>query len=512
MKYDYIAISKRKIKYSSDVYFLDYKENFELFLSGEKVKSFESLKELNKFLFENYINKRPAARVYVYTNYFSEIQEYYKNSYKIGFKILNKKNNTETTAFQIYGGITYKQAKFYLGTDKSDAENSCELISKFHSRIIKHNFTSSLNDILFKEDEELQNFGSSENLPFGVLQELYKNASLAPIIYSDINKELKNVYCYDFDSAYIAQYYQTKFPYKFIEAKEIDDKNEFFVRAKIYNIKAKNPRFLSLSVADKSNGKNILFPDKNSKRVLKADEITLSYFYKLETSIIFKDYTFEKIVFEKIWKIEFKALPQSFRNKVLDLYNEKEELKKQGKPYADKKVILNRIHGLFLTKKDFCGKKEQIYRSLPAQIGFYAIARQRRIMRDLVELIGLENIVQSHTDSFKVKFDCGEIVKNYNELHKTKYSETLGLLEFEGKMEKVIYFSNTRAKYILDNKFNIKHGGISDEDANKILESYDYNTLNKDSFYEHEIDSYFTKENDKNILKKIFQKRAFAQT
>lgn len=110
-------------------------------------------------------------------------------------------------AFKVFGGIAYKNAKYYLGTDKTDKinpANYCDLIKMFHNSNIRHNFTSSLNERLFKDNDEMKEFGSPENLPFSVLLELYNNTSLAPIIYSEINKEFENIYCYDFDSAYIA--------------------------------------------------------------------------------------------------------------------------------------------------------------------------------------------------------------------------------------------------------------------------------------------------------------------
>lgn len=80
MNYDYEAIDNRKIKYSDDVYFLNYDKNFELWLNREKVKSFDTLRDVNNWLFQTYVNKRPAARVYVYTVLFREIMDYYKNT------------------------------------------------------------------------------------------------------------------------------------------------------------------------------------------------------------------------------------------------------------------------------------------------------------------------------------------------------------------------------------------------------------------------------------------------
>ena len=56
MNYDYEAIDNRKIRYSDDIYFLNYNENFELWLNREKVKSFDTLRDVNNWLFQTYVN------------------------------------------------------------------------------------------------------------------------------------------------------------------------------------------------------------------------------------------------------------------------------------------------------------------------------------------------------------------------------------------------------------------------------------------------------------------------
>ena len=515
MNYDYEAIRGRKIKYSNDIFFLNYNEVFELWLNGEIKESFESLRDVNNYLFQTYVNTRPAARVYVYTVLFNEVMDYYKDAAAFDFRVTNKKNDTEPMAFMIFGSITYKNAKFYLGTDKTDKinpANYCELIKMFHNTNIRHNFTSCLNDKLFKENDDLKEFGKPANLPFSVLSEFYNYASLAPIIYSQTNKEFENIYCYDFDSAYVAQYFQCKFPYKFVYAGTQLQKNcENFIRAKFINIRARNPRFLSLSVAKRSNGVDIVFPDRESKRVLIAKEVTVSFFHNLDMDIINNDYEYDKMIIEKVWRVEMAPLPKSFRDAVIELYNVKEQLKEKGLPYADRKVLLNRIHGFFLTRQMHNGQEKQIYPCLPAQIGFYTIARQRRIMRNLINKIGLDNIISAHTDSIKTKGCYDEIVDEYNRTHRTKYSDTLGMLQSEGIMEKVVYFSNTRAKYIMNGEFKTKHGGIDEYTNNQILNTYTYDTFNGLSPYMHTAKRVFKREGNKNYLYRLTVQRVFSE-
>lgn len=510
----YKEIDERKIKYSDDVYYLNFDVIFELWLKGKIVKTFDNIKEVNQYLFYQYIDKKPARRVYVYTVYFDEIFKlYYEFEEQAALNVLNLRNREEPKAFRVFGGITYKDAKYYLGTDKVDnikPSNYCELIQRFHvSGNIKSSFTTSLKDTLLNED--LLDFGSPKNLPLCVVDELYQNTSLAPIIYSETNKEFQNVYCYDFDSAYISLYFKYLFPYRFIYVgNRIDSDKEHFVRVKFINIRAKNPHFLPLSVADRKNGKNIKFIAPTSKRVLMGEEVVVSIFYKLEMELIKQYYEFDDIIIEQSYEVEMKQLPRSFLKTVLELYKTKEAAKHNNEPYADKKVLLNRIHGFFLTAKKFNNKKTQMYKSLPVQIGFYTIALQRVIMCNLMSQIGLNNIVSAHTDSIKTKKDFVEIINKYNEKEKLGSSDTLGLLEFEGKMEKVVYFSNTRAKYIMDGEFHIKHGGIDYKTAQDIIDSYTYDTLSNTSPYEHTLDRSFEREGNKNILYRTTETRIFS--
>ena len=82
--------------------------------------------------------------------------------------------------------------------------------------------------------------------------------------------------------------------------------------------------------------------------------------------VINKDYDYDEMIIEKVWKVDMKPLPKSFRDAVIEIYNNKERAKEKGEPYADKKVLLNRIHGFFLTKHNIDGVDRQIYTSLPA--------------------------------------------------------------------------------------------------------------------------------------------------
>lgn len=509
MDYEYIA--KRKIKYSEDVYFLNYESIFELWLNSEKIKTFNTIGEVNKYLFEKYVDKRPARRVYVYTIYFDEIYEIYTKVADQAFlKVNNYKNHEFVEAFQIFGSITYKNAKYYLGTDKIDKikpNNYCELINRFHNTNIKFNFTTSLKSILI--NKEMESLGDEKSLPYSVIKELYTYTSLAPIIYSEINKEFKNVYCYDFDSAYIDKYFKCRFPTNF-RVCDVNSKQAVLIRLRIKNIKAKNPRFCCLSVANKDCGTRIIYPTKESKRVLMAKEIIISVFW-FELKMIKECYIYDEMIKEMAWTADLKELPQSFLDTVFEMYNTKEEAKRNNEPYADKKVILNRIHGFFLTKKTINKEVQPMYKNLPIQIGFFTIALQRFLMYELIKKIGIENIVSAHTDSIKTKGNFNDIVQEWNDNHKNKYSDTMGVLELEGIMEKVIYYSNTRAKYIMDGEFKIKHGGIWEKDAEDIIKTYTYETLTNQSNYSHTVIRAFRTKEDKNYLKRYQEIRLFSE-
>lgn len=509
---DYEAIAKRKISYSEDIFFLSYEDNFTLWHNSAAIVSFDNLDLICAYLFKNYINKRPAKRVYVYSTYFNELFRYFEEYEDIAFKIMNLKADTEPKAFQVYGGITFKDAKYYLGTDKTEGikpMNYCELIKRFHNPLIRSSFTSYLKRFIL--DKEMMDFGSKENVPYTVVKELFANASLAPIIYSEVNKEYKNVYCYDFDSAYIAHYYKHKFPYKFTYCGKEIRGEETLVRARFINIKAKNVRFLPISTSPKRDGIGVKYANLKSNRFLMGKEVVLTFFYNLEMKIIDKYYDYDEMIIERCQEIEMRPLPLSFLRKVAELYRDKEEAKCRGESYADKKVLLNRIHGFFITSKEYNGDKEQMYPEVPLQISFYTIALQRAAMCDIIEEIGLENIISAHTDSIKTKGNFDEIIKEYNDDCRLVGFDKLGQLEFEGIMEKVVYFSNTRAKYIMDGEFKIKHGGIDDYRAKEILSSYTYETLNSTSPYTYTTFKNFESIGDKDILIRESEIRIFSE-
>lgn len=152
-----------------------------------------------------------------------------------------------------------------------------------------------------------------------------------------------------------------------------------------------------------------------------------------------------------------------------------------------------------------------MYPEVPLQISFYTIALQRATMCDIIEEVGLENIVSAHTDSIKTKGDFNEIIKKYNDDCRLVGFDKLGQLEFEGLMEKVVYFSNTRAKYIMDGEFKIKHGGIESYRAKEILKNYTYDTLTSNSSYTHTIIRYFENDGDKDILIREPETRIFSE-
>ena len=519
MAINYAEKAEKKIKYSDDVYYLNYSDKFELWLNYNKIACFNSLGLVNKYLFNKYLNKeRGAKRVYVYTPYFEQVYDAYKEyENETCLIVKNYRDGKDIVAFQIFGGITYKEIKYYLGTDKIENVNPlnfCELIEKYHyGKLISRSFNCSLKEICLTK--EMQRFGDEKSLPYSVMKELFSNASLAPVIYSDINKEFKNVYCYDFDSAYIAKYFKYKFPVDFCACDDPNSENAVLIRLRIKKIKAKDSKTCFLSLADRSNGTKLITPTKKSKKVLMAEEIVVTVFW-FELEMIDKYYVYDEMIKEAAWTARFERLPESFLNSVLETYKTKEEAKRNNEPYADKKVILNRIHGFFIAKKTIINKegkyeKVPLYKHTPIQISFFVIAMQRYLMFKLIDEVGLENIVSAHTDSIKTKGNYDAFIKEWNEENKIKDSDTLGRLEFEGIMEKVVYFSNTRAKYIMDGEFKIKHGGIWIKDAEDILKEYTYDTFNKDSVYNHTVAKIFSSKGDENYLNRIQEKRVFSE-
>lgn len=64
--------------------------------------------------------------------------------------------------------------------------------------------------------------------------------------------------------------------------------------------------------------------------------------------------------------------------------------------------MFNRIFGYFITTYEVDGELRIRDKDVPYQIGLWIISKQRQIMLDAIEAVGLENVVAAHTDGIKV--------------------------------------------------------------------------------------------------------------
>jgi hypothetical protein len=143
--------------------------------------------------------------------------------------------------------------------------------------------------------------------------------------------------------------------------------------------------------------------------------------------------------------------------------------------------MLNRYYGFFITKEN---------KSAPAHYGQFIVAKGKAILRRIALQIGLKDIVQGHTDSIKFVGDHQDVIDNYNA---TIEFEELGKLADEGTMEKVIYYNTNRAKYLINGKVGLKHGGIADSDLTEIVEM-EYEEINFKTEYNKTLNHIYDEE------------------
>lgn len=379
---------------------------------------------------------------------------------------------------------TFYLMKYKIGTDNFDFSDEEDRAAAFKlieaaSCSSKQGYTSYLRTIINVEE------------PFLQFHVDYK-PSLSPLIFAKCNREFSNVACYDFCSFY--PYLLTQeLPHftKFIKKEEMDLEDEtktYYGGLRIYNIKAKNA-FYSISLIGENNeteiaagqGINIL---NSGTRLISAEKVIIFGWIPFLLEEL-QDYDFDYIeMTDKVAEYELR-IDYELREKVLESFEKKQTKKRNGVSYTAEKVLLNRYYGYFITKGN---------RNAPAHYGQFIVAKGKTILRRLALEIGLKDIVQGHTDSIKFVGKHEDVIERYN---KTIEFEELGKLANEGIMEKVIYYNTNRAKYLMNGKLGLKHGGIAEEDLVNIFkmryEDIDFNTeYNKtlDNTYDEEYGFY----------------------
>lgn len=385
------------------------------------------------------------------------------------------------------GGKDYRQKsfvslKYKVGTDEFNFDNEEDIVAAL--KLIKNsspNRYEGYTSLLRKEITIEENF-----LDFHVV---YK-PSLSPMIFAKCNREFSNVKCRDACSFYPYLLTQELPHFKgYIKKEEIDLKDKsktYYGGLRIYNIKAKD-FFYSISLVGKD--------DKNVKEIADGQGINIinkgTSLISADKVIIFgwipflfielQDYDFEYIELTDIVAEYELKIDWSLRKIVIANFETKQNKKRKGEDYKAEKVMLNRYYGFFITK----GNK-----SAPAHYGQYIVAKGKTIIRRLALEIGLKDVVQGHTDSIKFVGDHQDVIDRYNS--EIEFEE-LGKFEDEGIMEKVVYYNTNRAKYLMNGKLGLKHGGISDDSIVDIMKM-SYNDISINTEYNKTLAYYYDAE------------------
>lgn len=362
----------------------------------------------------------------------------------VGFSIhcADKYRTNKNGQKNYYPFKTFYDLKYKLGTDELSVEDSLREISKLSYKNWNQGYTSQLRNRFKDKIGEQICKETIENPP-----------SMSPIVFTKINKELVNVWCYDITSAYpylltqpLPHYLETT---NFISEEQFKEDNcTYYGGLKITNLQAKQPYFpLTLvgNIAAEKQGKNIIH---HGVRIESADEIILCGFIPHLLQLLKANYTYDSyIISKKVLKFELRIEPE-LRKEVISLFEAKQNKKRKGLNYTGEKILLNRIYGFLITKGN----------STPAHFGQYIVSKERLIIDNMVRKIGLEDMVQSHTDSIKFTGNHAAAIEEYN--NTIEFPE-LGKFSYEGTFERCFYFSNIVAKYIQNGELKFKHGGIS---------------------------------------------------
>lgn len=481
---------KRKRAYGDEKCFLEFRdEKVNLYINKEK-NEFNNLHEMYEFL----IIKHKSFLIY--TNDFNLIFNFY---YQFISNWEEKKISVVRVGARIYGldlfnFISYRDMKYKFGSNNFTCAAALEIIDKEDGNR-NASFTSNLGRLI-EIDAVKQKFNP---IPKSLRQIMMDETPKGAIILSRPNVEFTNVHCYDVCSAYIACLLEGNMPSKFIKTTNRIKGKQYFGKIKITNLKAKDPRMLTLYITKKQEGKDIAIV---GSRVIAAAQYSFYLFFD-EISIINQFYTYDKIEidYSNLYEIKFEKLPLKTINAIRRLYDNKLAAKGQL-DYDAFKQIVNRIYGFFITKRKL---KDGTYDArdftVPYQFGVWIISRQRLFMCCLINAVGLSHVVSAHTDGVKFDCDADEIVDKINMRRGLIYKD-VGQWKKEGVLEKCLYFSNTVAKYLENGELKMKHGGITQEDVDNFLSGKTYKDVNEFSEFYLTIEQRLCCEEDRTYIER----------
>lgn len=420
---------------------------------------------LDTFLYE-YEHKDSGYMVYMQDKYLKAVNDYLVGTHPEYHNLIRIYNKEKGFNFKGYKQESFSKSfysmKYKSGTDELSIQDFLKIIDDIPAGRYE-GYTSVLRKKTKFVKEPFLDFTTGETQP-----------SLCAMLYAKTNKEFTHVKCYDITSFYPYLLTQELPMFeKFINREEMDLDNKNFTyygRITVKKLKAKNPSFCPLALVGKmpveEQGINILH---YKSQVISADEIWLYGFIPFLLNFL-KDYNYESYEISK--KIACFSLRKNedLRSLILEKFQVKQNKKENHEYYQGEKILLNRIYGLFLTRGI----------QMPAHWGQYIVQKGKNILLNIIREIGLKDVVHSHTDSIKFVGEHEDVINRYNERIEFK---KLGRFAKEEPMEKVVYYSVNKAKYLIDGKLGFKHGGIEERDLEPLLKM-GYDAVKKDTKYQ----------------------------
>ena len=460
----------------------------------------------------NYYNIEKKQKVVIYLNEeFTTLKEKYTKMYKdkddSPLKICYADSRKKVAISFRHHNVTFRRAKYYFGTDEFKAEVVAELAYERNLREkakichTKSSFTSELSTKLgsdtIKSDYPERSFGH-------IINKLANQSCRSPILYASGDEHFSPAYAYDITSAYPA-WMLNALPLNYSRVTGNKSRltmndlltGKYFGKITIKKLTIKSMKFIPLynnsqMVHDAKTDDSIYVHTRQGENklggVMYAENFSYYAYLWLELPILLDAYECEGISISDLYEVTFEdnhpALSQ-MRETIKTAFDKKQG-KKGTAEYASFKVILNRCYGYFLTAyetgDDLVVPRD---RKLPYDIGVYTVSSQRYYLWSLINKIGKDNIIAANTDSIvsKIPLDIAGTCIVDNNTYKD-----IGVWKYEGKYDRIYYFTTTSCKYEIDGKLGLKHSGISEYDYQQILRQYTYDTLNKHSTITKTID------------------------
>lgn len=402
------------------------------------------VKEEELGVIKNYIEEKNPN-----DDYFCRPIKIFKEK-EIGFSLSNKDkwyevcdSRTKKMTRKYYPYKTFYSMKYKIGSDDLDISKVIEMWENDTNKW-QSGYTSKLRKEL--------------NLSEPICRQTIINPpSMSPIIHTHIGKTFYNVKCFDITSAYpylltqpLPHFVKTITKEEFLK-KGYEPGYTYYTGVEVFNIKAKTS-FLPLTLIGDENktgikggqGENI---NNIGTRLISADRVIIyGFFPELDNLLQFYSYTgIRRAEYVQVFKLE---IDQKLRKYILEKFELKQSKKRAHLNYDAEKILLNRIYGFLITK----------FNTTPAHYGQYIVLKEKLRIAWLIKEIGLEDIVQSHTDSIKFVGNHQDVIDRYNS---TIEFDELGKLSNEGILKKCYYFKEIVAKYEEeDGVLKFKHGGI----------------------------------------------------